>query len=191
MTFLSTLTILARISSAQKSEKIEWCHVQKLDLPIFAATAHMMEHPFDYPATDGSCVPPTGGLKHFKEQGCPCFDQAEVDAFIATIGDTDACSYESNSYDNAVRVFSRAFDELSGIGTHKCFYVSLHRTGYCQANDFTSQDSDLASYAYAFQHNYVSTQFDGEFEGRGQDCYDILLILKDAIVAANCVIYES
>jgi len=111
-------TIRGLVRGQQK--KIDWCHVNMLSLPPTAVESHMKNHPYDYPATEGECIPPRSTALY--DEGCLCFRASDAPDWATLLAaDGGYCSVVK--YTDSDHVYHEIFGSRSGAdGRYETIY---------------------------------------------------------------------
>lgn len=175
--------------------KIEWCHVEKLDLSPNDVASHNLQNPLDYPATDGVCIPPinTGTLYDY---GCPCFNENDLDALLSLANASDYCSYYEEQYpDSSSWSLSASFYGVdSSYNAYRSISVTDSRSDAdsdsCSMNAGASEDVpcplelyDYCGYASAYEDASAMLEASVTFY-----CKDLIEAVKVEMQALGCQI---
>jgi hypothetical protein len=182
----------SKSKSKKPEQKVEWCHVQKLKLSPSDAASYALKHPQDYPATDGVCIPPLN-IGTLYDEGCPCFHEEDLDAFLSFAAGADYCTYSEFIYvvyaslslyasdfsdDNVTTSQSfNVYDEFSGGGT--CY-------SEVAATDYDTGPIDIDGFGQGTQSNYAFLI--GPYAETAPECQALIEAVKRQMKALGCEI---
>jgi len=176
----------------------------KLDLPQNAVAAHRSQHPRDFLAIDGECLtsprnPPRNTKKLYSE-GCPCFNEADIDAFVTFLEESNACAYyeENSMTDPNIYTYRRVSAEYKDSIDEKymelqaIYYRDPYNIDNCSYDEYGYDYRTLPSMdqaGYVFFGDTAALNMDKTQCGYvGAECINPLLELKDVMEQHECTI---
>ena len=165
--------------------RIELCHVEQLDLPENAVANHLAQHPDDFLADDGSCIP-TPPFEIYQE-GCPCFNQGDVDDFLDFLTQAVAatpppdCNYLEFGVSFIIATVND--DDLGGQTLFIIPDTDLLTICRFQKRRPTLTSETFTRASVTRSATYYETEF--------PDCGPLIASLKEDIRGMGCRIFEN
>jgi hypothetical protein len=184
----------SKSKSKKHEQKVEWCHVQKLKLSPSDVASHALQHPQDYPATDGVCIPPLN-IGTLYDEGCPCFHEEDLDTFLSFAAGADECRYSESIYIDYTSLYVFATDlSDDSVTTLRSFDANIEAYfgGSCSSSVYATDDGtgpiDIYGVGEGSESNYAYLM--GPYAETAPECLSLIEAVKGKMKALGCVIYS-
>ena len=136
-------------------------------------------------STKSKCESKEGGtiaVGPLYDEGCPCFNQEDVDAFLALATGSDYCSY--TEYIDFV--YGAHEWDISASTPEESYFAGvadfINDTDICASDSFIPNSGS----SFAYVDKYAFAYLDGTFAGTTSDCQALIEAVKDKVASLGC-----